>query len=296
MYYATLAQVRAEIDMQAASSGEASEAINDAYVLEALRVTTERFQKRLKPRDFLPRKETRYFDALGHHIDDIEGVLILSNPDGTHPLLAVTGVVDGEDTALVLNTDYRMYPRNASPAFSLRLITNGESWSKFSDDWMEAIEVTGTWGYHSRYAEAWRDSGDTVENDPLSSSGTSVTVNAVVLGSGLARFSAGQLIQIENEWLEVTATDAETNTLTVRRGARGTTAAAHNQNTAIYIFQVEGAINRAAWRYAAFLYARRGAFDRSRFDGVAAVEFPDDMPGEIENILDEYSNKDWATP
>ncbi len=294
MYYASLAQVRAELDQQLASSGEPSEAINDAFVLEALRVATGRIQGRLAPRDFLPRKETKYFDALGHHIDDQLGMLELANAQGRHPLLAVTTVVNGSGTTLTLNTDYRPYPRSVTPVFYLHLLTGG-SWSDFGDDWIEAIAVTGTWGYHSRYSEAWLSSGDTVQDNPLTNSATTLTVNAVQ-ANNLARFSAGQLLQIESEWLEVSATDSNTNTLTVKRGVRGTTAAQHAQGTAISIFSVEDAINRAAWRLAAFLYVRRGAFDRARYDGVATLEFPDDMPGEIENILQLYSDKGWSTP
>lgn len=294
MYFASLAHVRSELDQQAASTGTPSEAINDAYVLDALRVVTGRFRDRLKPRDFLPQKMTIYVDALGYHIDDEQGLLGLATRLGNYPLLAVTSVVDGVGNTLVLNTDYRMYPRGITPAFHLHLLT-GDSWSKYSETWVEAIAVTGTFGYHSDYANAWLDSGDTVENDPLTNSGTSLIVNAVI-ASGQARFSAGQLLQIGSEWLEVAATDQETNTLTVRRGARGTTAAEHVKNTPISIFQVEPALNRAAWRLAAFLYARRGAFDRSRFDGVATTEFPDDMPGEIENVLALFSDKSWSTP
>lgn len=298
MLYATLAQVRAEMDEQAASSGEPSEAINDAYVLDALRTVTGRFRARLRPRDFLPLKTTIYIDALGHHIDDQQGLLGLATAFGIYPLLAVTDVVDGEGVTLELNEDYRPYPRASTPAFHLQLLTGG-SWSKYSQTWLEAISVTGTFGYHSDYANAWLLSGDTVQDAPLSSSATAIHV-ANVSGEnayGISpRFSAGNLIQIENEWIEVVATDTNGNTLTVVRGARGTTAASHAQNTPIRVFQVEPAVNRIAWRYAAFLYARRGAFNRSTFDGVTTTEFPDDMPGEIENVLALFSDKNWSTP
>lgn len=294
MYYASLAQARSELDMQLSSSGEPSEAINDAYLLEAIRVATKRIDAQLHPRQFLPYMGTKYFDALGHHIDDQLRMLELSNAQGRHPLLSATTVVDGVGNTLTLNTDYRMYPRGATPAFYLHLL-NGGSWSDFGDEWVEAIAITGTWGYHSRYSEAWLSSGDTVQDNPLTNSATTLTVNAVQ-SNNLARFSAGQLLQIESEWLEVSATDSNTNTLTVKRGVRGTTAAQHAQGTAISIFSVEDAINRAAWRLAAFLYVRRGAFDRARYDGVATLEFPDDMPGEIENILALYSDKGWSTP
>jgi hypothetical protein len=264
--------------------------------LEAIRVVTARIRKRLQPRDFLPERKTIYIDALGHHIDDQYGMLDLFNEQGRHPLLSAIEVVDGAGNVLVLDTDYRLNPRGVTPIFKLRRL-DGTSWSDYSDEWVEAIAVTGIFGYHSDYAHAWLSSGDTVQNSPLSSSATTITINDADGADGLnriPRFSPGQLLQIDSEWLELIAVDA--NTLTVTRGARGATAVAHNQNAPIRIFQVEGPINRAAVRWAAYLYARRGAFESVRVEGMATVEFPEDMPGEVRDILDLYAGKNWSTP
>jgi hypothetical protein len=300
MFYATLAQTRGELDAQRLGTGEPSGTINDRLVIEALRAVTGRISEKLAPKEFLPYKETRYFDAAGWHIDAESGMLQLKNAKGTHPLLAVTSVVDGNGTTLVLGTDYRLYPRDATPAFHLHMLaSSGKSWQSYSTDWVEAIAVTGTFGYRTRYAQAWQLSGATVRDNPLTISATSILVEDtdVVNPQGrLPRFSAGNLIQIESEWCEVVSVNDGTNTLTVTRGARGTTAASHVQGTPISVFDVEPAMNRAAYRWAAYLYKRIGAFDQTRYDGLATVEFPADMPGEVRDVLEMYEDKGWDTP
>jgi len=70
------------------------------------------------------------------------------------------------------------------------------------------------------------DSTDTVQDDPLSDSATTLNV------SDGGNFEVGETIKIEDEYLRITAIN--TNTLTVIRGVYGTTAASHVQTTAIY--------------------------------------------------------------
>jgi hypothetical protein len=74
----------------------------------------------------------------------------------------------------------------------------------------------------------WQDSGATVSDNPFSAS--AVTLNV----SSSANLQVLQYIRIEDEYLLITAISS--NALTVQRGVRGTTAAAHIQTTGIDTF------------------------------------------------------------
>ena len=117
----------------------------------------------------------------------------------------------------------------------------------------------------------------------MSSSATTLNVSDGTL------FSIGQLIRIESEYLAITA--ISTNALTVVRAIRGSTAASHVQTTAIDIWKPEPAIVRAASRWAAYISKRQGHFQTVTIDGLGgATQFPQDMPKEVENILNELPN------
>lgn len=97
------------------------------------------------------------------------------------------------------------------------------------DDFGDYATITGTWGYHDNWSQAWVDTGDTVQNTTqISASGTTLTVTAAT------NFEVYQLIKIESEYLFIT--DKSGNNLTVERGVNGTTAAVHLNAVSIYKF------------------------------------------------------------
>jgi hypothetical protein len=157
--------------------------------------------------------------------------------------------------------------------------------------------VTGWWGYHEDWSNAWQDSQDTVENDPLTSTGTSISVNdadGADLFGNTPRFKVGQTLRIETEYVYVTAvTAATTNTLTVIRGVNGTTAAAHDQNTAIYVYRPMHEIEQAALRLSHWLYGQKGAGYQSRIRNLAAgtLEIPENAPGDVLMIAARYTRR-----
>ncbi len=278
--YATLRDLRAELEIAAGAV-----TVDDPYLLGALRFASARIEA-IAEQPFAPLVQTRYYDAaVGDHVDDGAGVLYLD-----YPLLEVTEVLDGEGNALVEGTDFRLYPRGETPHSGLLLLAGGSlsRWTAAGQDWQEAISVTGVWGYRRDYGAAWVDSLDTVQDNPLDDSATSITVSDADGADAWARaprFSPGQLIRIESEYCEVEAVDTAANTLTVARAARGSAAAQHAQGAPIALFEPEPVIARAALRWAAYLYRRRGQFQRVQFDGVATTEFPSDVPAEVANIL-----------
>lgn len=277
--HATLRDLRAEIEVV-----DQAVTVDDPYLLDALRFVSARIEA-IAEQPFAPLVQTRYYDALGDHIDDGAGVLYLD-----HPLLAVSEVLDGAGNALLEGVDFRLYPRGETPHSGLLLLAGGSlsRWSSYATDWQEAIQVTGVWGYRRAWDTAWVDSLDTVQDDPLPESATTVQVSDASGADAWARaprFSPGQLIGLESEYCEVEAVDVVTNRLTVVRGARGSVAAQHAQGTPVMLFEPEPVIVRATLRWAAYLYRRRGQFQRVQFDGVATTEFPPDVPEEVAGIL-----------
>lgn len=294
---ATLIQVRRESKVD--PDTKVDQAL-DNYLLAAMRHIDARIQE-IQEQDYEPRRKTKRFDALGFHITDDNRSLNLGN----NPLLEVVSIVNGLNQTLTAydrptNIGDYFLPGNNSPYLDIQLSrSSNKSWSSFNNEWVEAIGITGIWGYRSRYEEAWVSANDVVQDNPLTSGATSLTVadadGADVFGV-TPRFSIGQLLRIESEYLEVTGVNTTTNVLTVRRGVRGTTAVAHVQSTPISLWTPEPAINRAALKWAGYLYFRRGAYEQVKVEGDTRTEFPPDAPEEVQNILDELPHYELWKP
>lgn len=286
---ATLAQARLESKVKSTSTQD------DLYLLQALRFVSARIET-IQGQEYEPRRQAKTFDACGDHVTS--SVLYL---DGD-PLLEVVSITDGEGQTLapyVRATDSGDYllPGGSTPYDMIGLAdSSSKSWLAYNGDPRGAITITGLWGYHSRYSDAWVSANDTVQNNPLGAGDTTLTVadaDGVDVFGMTPRFSPGQLLRIESEFVEVTAVNTTTNAVTIRRGMRGTTAAAHMQGTAISWFQPEPVIQRAAQRWAGYLYDRRGSFEMVRIEDITTLAFPPDMPQEVANILGELPQDLW---
>jgi hypothetical protein len=101
------------------------------------------------------------------------------------------------------------------------------------------------------------------------------------------RFQAGQLIRIESEYLLVRAVDTNANTLTVKRGANGTTAAIHAGGTAISIYRPMETIEQAALRLATWAYRQKdvNVFERITIIGTSQSVMPGAVPGDVLDLL-----------
>jgi hypothetical protein len=173
-------------------------------------------------------------------------------------LLEVISITNGDATAITL-TDLFYAPRRLYPKYAIGLELNASTVWTYNDTPENAISVTAAWGYHDDWGNAWVNSLDEVEDaSGINASVTTITVTNVDganIDTDSPRFSAGMLIKIESEWLEVTAaTNSTTDTLTVKRGARGSTAAIHAKDTPIYVFSparniVSAIMMYCHWRY-----------------------------------------------
>lgn len=253
---------------------------NNAYIVQAIRMAERRFVDRVGF-EFVPVIQVvGIWDA---YREDrvLQNGYDLQLPS---PLLAVTEIANG--STVLVSGDYRLEsldPLSVTPYGAVRLLTG--TWIEDNDD--EGITIDGTWGYHRDYTNAWLPSGDTVRDAPLSSSATSLTVtdaDGLDAYGEIPRFSPGQVLQIEDEWLEVLAVNPTTNVLAVRRGLNGCTAVSHVQGTAITIWEADPQAVRAITRWVALALDRRGAFDQLSMQGMATLQFPTDMPDEVAHI------------
>ena len=193
----------------------------DTALLELLNAAS-RMIDRFTNRRFYVWYGTKYFDGS-------------SDPFDVYDLLSIdSGGFDLDETAddtygsVVVTTDYYLYPLNEWPKTQIKTAPDGE-YGGFASGIRKGIRIVGNWGYgDGESASPYSDSGDSVQNNPLSSSDTSLTV------SGGATFGEGQTLLIESE--QVYISSISTSTLTIVRAVNGTTAASHVQNTTIYIY------------------------------------------------------------
>ncbi|GAB4573137.1 MAG: hypothetical protein Kow0077_14590 [Anaerolineae bacterium] len=256
--YASLARLRERAGIPA------GDAEADARLLIALRHATAQIE-RFTARRFAPVVQTRHYEFQNTYTLRLD-----------IDLLALLGLVntDGQafDPARV-----RLLPDGDGPYAALAL--PGDLTFTPAADPGDAILVTGIWGTHDRWSEAWRDSGDALAGavDAV----TAILAVADVTGPdahGISpRFEPGQLIRIADEYLHITAVDAMAGTLTVLRGVRGTTAASHAAGATIDVYSPPEDVQALCLRWAAWLYAQVDAGIGGGADWLYPADLPDDL-------------------
>ena len=155
---------------------------------------------------------------------------------------------DGTFETTLTASDYRLvrsghWDQDATPKTKIELLASGAIGAFQPTD--RLLQIVGSWGYTADT----ETTADTVENNPLTDTGTTLTVNDGT------NFDVGQTLLIESEQVYVTA--ISTNNLTVVRGMNGTTAAAHVQNTAITRFVYVPEVVEATVAQAGRIWKRR---------------------------------------
>lgn len=281
--YCTLAQVKQEIKA-------GTNATEDAKVFDYMRQVSTRIDHTMgsmRRPYFAPYTETRKRNVTPYRVDSWNNTFDL----GYH-ILSFSAVVRGAET---ITSNCELYAPDNEVATHLRITNNATTW--YSDCATNCnypptvVQVTGVWGWHPDYTNAWA-SVDTVQNvGGINASVTSVTVSdadGADLDAQTPRFSPGNLIKIDIELMDVVAVNTTTNILTIRRARNGTTAAAHAAGAAISTYQVDDVVNRIAARQAALLYARQGAFQIASIDGAGVVSYPQDLLSELRSALTEF--------
>ena len=312
MAYSTLDTVVAELKAQGNDPNVYSVITGKQYVINALDWVTRRIDSMCQM-EFAPRRQTRYFDATSDMaLDPYLNSIILDKPLVDIVSCTVADTVLGLWTPNLgyqqrINYDYFLYPVNSTPYYKLQAtktfypLFNPALFSVFAwfpQAYQQAVAVDGLWCYREYYSEqGYESSGQTVQDNPLSSSATTLTV------SSNAVFSPGQWFRFKDQAVDAVdeialVTDVpmtSTNTLTIARGERGTTATSHAQNCEIDLWITEPNINRACTRWTAYLYQRRAVYETAKvITGGAGssitLKFPLDAPEEIQGILANFIN------
>jgi hypothetical protein len=241
--------------------------------------------------EFEPLYQVRKIMPTGRNVNSAMGLLSL----GAQLLEPISITIGG--TTYAYGTDIVPEPDNGqTPVKTLRIADPAsgalQSWYPCSDTLANSIVIAGFWGMREYYTEqGWLTSGITcpVMTDIL----TQITVSAVAGPDAYNRtpmFSPGNLLRIDNELMEVVDVGPSSETLTLRRGQRGTTASAHSAGASIRIWEVEEDIANAATRQAALLYARRGAYMQTTSypDGIS-VSYPSDLLAELRATVQRFS-------
>jgi len=127
------------------------------------------------------------------------------------------------------------------------------------------VSVSGVWGWHDRWTQAWRDSGDRVQAGALAAAATVIPVqdSAAADADGLRpRLHVGHLLRIRSEYLRVTAIDRAANQLTALRGVGGTRAQEHARDAKIKTYAPAPAIRDLTLRYAELMSKSVGPLQR----------------------------------
>jgi len=179
--YLSLAELRAAMP-------DNLRATTTKYDAQLLRLLTQasRWADNYTKRVFYPYLETRYFDGSGYWT--------LSTPD----LISITSVSystdDGDTYTAMAATDYIgtvAGDYNARASYDcLHIAVNGEF--SYWPVGQKSIKIVGVWGFCDDRSTCWESTGDTVEDNPLSSSATTLTLNDV---DGLDLYGASPRFQ-----------------------------------------------------------------------------------------------------
>lgn len=235
--YATLAEIR-----DVAPDGLASGTTQYDKQFIRLSETISRLIDGMCGREFYPVSEIRYFYGTGTrdvYIDDLVSVTEIAY-----------SLDDGDNYTALSASDYNlMAGANYNPRGTynhIELSQNGDlaTWP----EGQKAVKITGVWGKTDLLDDAWEDVGDDVADNPLAADAATLTVTDVD-GAGpwgqTPRISAGHILKMESEYVEVTTTNTTTQAATIVRARNGTTAAEHAQNTDIYRWRVHPKVKQA---------------------------------------------------
>lgn len=199
-------------------------------ILEAASRAVDKYTHRF----FYAKHATRYYDG-------DTAILI------TDDILSITSLkldldADGAYEITMASSDYVQYPLNEFPSKWLE-IANGGDYSGFGSGVRKAVEITGVFGFgDEESATPYDDSDQNLQN----TGGINATETGIEVEEG-ADFQAGQTIGIITDDVieQMYIKEVNGETLKVKRGVNGTTAAVHAEAADIYIYDYAGLIKEA---------------------------------------------------
>jgi hypothetical protein len=204
-----------------------------------------RFDRRVETRYYTPRSLTHLLGG-----DLLDSYTLQLDDD----LQAITTLTNGDDTTIE-STSYTLLPQQrgayitAYDTIALQRYAAAQVYWKTptapNTDPLHSISIVGTWGFGG----VWKlISGSTVRDDPLAADTTTVEVTAATFSN----YEQEQVLKLNSEYVRVTADPTDVN-VAIERGYNGSTAAAHDQGTAIYRFIADDRVRRNVIRLTAWM-------------------------------------------
>ena len=290
--YATIDEVK----LYLALAGEGEENKDDAlllrFTIKASRMFDNFATNGVMPmRRFYPTNATKNFD----HPDD---ATLLSLKDD---LLSCDTLTTENTATEIASADYVLMTANGrynqTPFSQIQLQPDGTTTEfAYNGTPYQANAITGPWGFHSDWSNAWEDSGDTVQDvGGIDASETVITVTDAHgddINGIPVRFKHQQLIKIEDEYMWITDVNSTDNELTVRRARNGTTGATHANAKEIYIFRPMADVLQAMEVLSAHIYRRKDSVgtpdDRPLAGEHGQIFLPSVLPEDVKQILRPY--------
>jgi hypothetical protein len=274
-------------DAQNELSTTTTNATENARLYDYLRTTSRRVDHFVGS-TFEPDRETKYLGIYDGRINSSLRTFALDDWAFVLNSVSIYG------TSVTVGSGVIGWPSGMIPFAHLQLVSTSDNWySTYANSTGDPIvEVNADWGYHTRYTDAWQIEDSVQDAGGINATVTTVTVtdaDGTNWRGATPRFSAGQMIRINEEWLRVVNANTTANTLTVQRGINGSTAAAHALSDDIYVWYPVDDVRQGVARQAALMYKRRGAFESTNQFGVG-TGFVADLTADLLGILQEYRN------
>ena len=215
--YANLNDIKKLLAVEGAGDNE--------QLFRVLEAASRQIEK-LTGRYFYCYEGIKYFDGVGSRWWLLEDILSIS-------LLKIDQDGNGVYESTLTTSDYILYPLNDCPKIRLETNPNG-SYSGFAYGIPKGIQITGVFGYGDS-ATPYEERTTLVGN--ILAGATSL----VVVDGQL--FKIGETVRIDSEQMFIEG--ITTNTLTVKRGVNGTTAAAHTSEAVVCAYEYPEDITQA---------------------------------------------------
>lgn len=268
--YATLAEYKA---FSTARGQTSSTDATDDVVIDNLLEAASRYIDSKSARWFYPRIEQRYYSIPDSNELDLDA-----------DLLEVITFLNGDDVAIA-STEYNLLPRNYTPKYAIELKDiSAVTWaSDSSGDTEYVIDLTGIFGSHDRYVDAWTIAGT------LGAAISDTTTLAFTMTAGHT-VAVGEILRVENEIL-IPATVVSNTITPVARGDNGSTAATHANGKTVYTWQPMEEARNAVLEMAMRAYKRRFGVSGGAAEtitGAGVVLTPKDLPDMAKAFIETY--------
>ena len=265
------------------SDGDVASSVTGEMLILRFCERASRLFDRWTRRHYYPLIGTRYYDHA-------ESRRVRLDDD----LLAVSTFTTANTNTTVTSAQYHLWPYSTYPKNRIDIVTSSGVTLSYSGTLQQANAVTGTWGYHTDWGNAWLDSGDDLAAEIASTTATTCTVadaDGADIYACTPRFKERQILKIDDEYLYLTGIN--TNTLTVVRGVNGSTAATHDSASDIYVFQPEEAVVAAISRWATYLYRQKDNTEMTTtaFPEIGMVTTPAGLPEDVREVVEAHKRR-----